>query len=365
MKTLTYLMAHNDSEAWLLATGMAVASFLALALLRRLVRTRLGQLASHTSIAWDDLLVDVLAGTRNWMLAGLSLLLALNYLDLPEALSNRLTQAIMALILLQAGLWVSQAVRFWLQRRIAARQAGDDGASATALAVAGFTIRLALWSIVLVLILDQFGFDVTTLIASLGVGGVAVALAVQNILGDLFASLSIALDKPFVIGDFIVVGDISGTVEHVGLKTTRIRNLSGEQVVMSNGDILSSRIRNFKRLQERRIAFAFGVQYDTPADTLEAIPGMVKAIVEAVDEARFDRAHFRAFGASSLDFEVVYYVTTADYARYMDVQQTINLALVRQFAGHDIAFAFPTRTIHVASVPAPTGNPPVADAAPA
>ena len=214
----------------------------------------------------------------------------------------------MGRVCLQAGLWASQAVRFWLARRAAARE--PDGAGAT-------------------------------------------ALAVWNILGDLFASLSIALDKPFVIGDFIVVGDIAGTVEHVGVKTTRIRNLSGEQVVMANGDLLASRIRNFKRLQERRIAFRFGVLYDTPPELLEVIPALVREAIDGIDDARFDRAHLHAFGASSLDFEVVYFVTTADYARFMDVQQAINLALLRGFAARGIAFAFETRTVHVASMPGP------------
>lgn len=353
MTALRHILENNDTAAFLLAITVAVAGFLALSLLRRLVRSRLGALVAGTAFKWDDLVVDVLGSTRNWALAGLSLLLALAYLDLPEGFARRTTQALMALVFLQAGLWASQAVRFWLARRAAAREPDDDGASTTALAVAGFTVRLALWSIVLILILDQFGFDVTTLIASLGVGGVAVALAVQNILGDLFASLSIALDKPFVIGDFIVVGDIAGTVEHVGVKTTRIRNLSGEQVVMANGDLLASRIRNFKRLQERRIAFRFGVLYDTPPELLEVIPALVREAIDGIDDARFDRAHLHAFGASSLDFEVVYFVTTADYARFMDVQQAINLALLRGFAARGIAFAFETRTVHVASMPGP------------
>ncbi len=351
MKALEHILQNNGANAFLLAAAVAIASFVALLALRRLVRTRLMSLASRTALAWDDLLVEVLGSTRNWMLAGISLLLALIYLDLPDTLSNRLTQAVMGLVFLQCGLWASHAVRFWLEHRMTARGAEDDGSSATALAVAGFTLRLALWSIVVILVLDQFGFDVTTLIASLGVGGVAVALAVQNILGDLFASLSIALDKPFVIGDFIAVGDIAGTVEYVGLKTTRIRSLSGEQVVMANGDMLGSRIRNFKRLQERRIAFKFGVLYETPADTLEAIPALVRGIVESVAETRFDRAHFQGFGASSLDFEVVYYVTSADYARFMDIQQAINLAMVRRFEERGIGFAFPTSTVHIASLP--------------
>jgi len=204
---------------------------------------------------------------------------------------------------------------------------------------------------------DNLGFNVTTLVASLGIGGVAVALAVQNILGDLFASLSIALDKPFVIGDFIVVDDIAGTVEHVGLKTTRVRSLSGEQVVFSNADLLKSRIHNYKRLYERRVLFGFGVLYRTPPEQLAAIPPMVREIITGQVGTRFDRAHFKGFGASSLDFEVVYFVLDPDYNRYMDIQQAINLELVNRFAAAGVEFAFPTRTVHIEALPTATAEP--------
>jgi small-conductance mechanosensitive channel len=189
--------------------------------------------------------------------------------------------------------------------------------------------------------------DVTALVAGMGIGGIAVALALQNILGDLFASLSIVLDKPFVIGDFIIVGELMGGVEKIGLKTTRVRSLSGEQLIFSNSDLLNSRIRNYKRMQERRIPFGFGVTYQTTPDQLEAIPALIKSIIECEEGLRFDRAHFKGFGESSYDFEVVYYINTPDYNAYMDAQQTINLALCRGFAERGIEFAYPTRTIHM------------------
>ena len=205
--------------------------------------------------------------------------------------------------------------------------------------------------VVLLLALDNLGVDITALVAGLGVGGIAVALAVQNILGDLFASLSIVLDKPFEVGDFIVVGEFLGTVENVGLKTTRVRSLGGEQLVFANSDLLGARVRNYKRMQERRILFRFGVLYQTPPDQLEQIPVMVREIIEALPEVRFDRAHFFTFGDSSYDFEVVYWMQTPEYNRYMDTQQAINLALVRRFAEADIDFAYPTRTLFVEKMP--------------
>lgn len=212
---------------------------------------------------------------------------------------------------------------------------------------ATFFGRLALWAAVLLLVLDNLGVQVTTLLAGLGIGGVAVALALQSILGDLFASVSILVDKPFEIGDFIIVGDLMGTVEHIGLKSTRVRSLSGEQIIFGNTDLLGSRIRNFKRMYERRVVFSIGVTYDTPYAKVAAIPGWIRALVEAQPDVRFDRAHLAKFGPSSLDYEVVYFVKRADYNLYMDRQQSIHLALLRRFEEEGVAFAFPTQTLHV------------------
>jgi small-conductance mechanosensitive channel len=191
------------------------------------------------------------------------------------------------------------------------------------------------------------GIDITALVAGLGVGGIAVALAAQNILGDLFASWSIVLDKPFLVGDFIIIDGYSGTVEHIGLKTTRLRSLTGEQLIFSNSDLLKCRIRNYKRMQERRIVFSFGVLYETPLEKLKEIPGIVKDIITSIENTRFDRAHFASYGNYSLNFEVVYYVLSSDYTVYMDIQQKINLALFEEFQKKDIVFAYPTQTIYV------------------
>lgn len=352
MSAIYYILEHNPPQNFWFVIAQAVALFFVLMAVRRQVRTRLADFARTSRIPWNSLLVEVLGATRTWMLAGVSVLVAILNLDVPEDFSRGVSRLVMAMFFLQVGLWGNRGAQTWMERRTAARLAVADGAAATSMAVLGFIIRLVLWSVVFILILDHLGFNVTALVASLGIGGVAVALAVQNILGDLFASLSIALDKPFVVGDFIIVDDVLGTVEYVGLKTTRIRSLSGEQIVMPNGDLLKSRIRNYKRMQQRRIVFAFGVTYDTPADKLERLPGIVREAVDGQEDTRFDRAHLKGFGDSSLDFEVVYFVQVADYNRYMDIQQGINLALVRRFAAEGVSFAFPTRTVHVASQPA-------------
>jgi small-conductance mechanosensitive channel len=219
-------------------------------------------------------------------------------------------------------------------------------ATSTALTFVG---KLVLWSVALLLVLENLNFDVSALVASLGVGGIAVALAAQNILGDLFASLSILFDKPFVVGDFIFVGDMMGTVEKVGLKTTRVRSLFGEQLVFSNNDLLSSRIKNYKRMEERRVVFTLGVTYQTNAEQLELIPGIIKETIENQEKVRFDRSHFKGYGDFALLFETVYWVTDPDYNLYMDIQQRINLELFRHFEEQGIEFAYPTQTIHLAA----------------
>jgi small-conductance mechanosensitive channel len=204
--------------------------------------------------------------------------------------------------------------------------------------------------VVALLALDNIGVNITALVAGLGIGGVAVALALQNILGDLFASLAIALDEPFVVGDFLAVGDILGTVESIGIKSTRLRSISGEQVVICNDDLIGSRVHNFGRMRERRDQFVLNLAYETPAEQLEAVPALVRDIVEAGggERVRFDRCHFSALGPHSLDFECVFFVLTADYLTLMEVRQSINLALVREFARRGIEFAYPTQKLYLA-----------------
>ena len=237
----------------------------------------------------------------------------------------------------------------WLLVRWEKTVGGGAGSPTAAGSLTGlrWLILLVAYALILLLALQNSGVDVTSLIAGLGIGGIAVALAMQNILGDLFASLTIALDKPFVIGDFIVVGSEMGTVEHVGLKTTRVRSLSGEQLVFGNADLLSSRVRNYKRMSERRVVFGFGVVYATPPETLEAINTIVRSAVEAQSNVRFDRCHFHRFGASSLDFEAVYYINSPDYNAHMDAQQAVHLSIARAFRDQSIEFAFPTQTLYL------------------
>ena len=339
-------VAGNSLLRWLLAASMALALVIVVSVVRRLLRQRLGRLADGATSRLPGLALDLVQSTRLWLVAPLAILVAAQLLQFPPRIERILLHATTVVLLLQVALWGNRVLLYVLSHNIE-RRLDHDAAGTTTLTVVGFIGRFVLWSVITLLILGNLGFDVTGLVAGLGIGGIAVALAAQNILGDLFASLSIALDKPFLIGDFIIVGDKMGTVEHIGIKTTRIRSLGGEQIVFANTDLLNNAIRNYKRMNERRVVFTFGVVYETDQAKLSDIPAMVRDIVESQNKARFDRAHFKEFGDFALNYEVVYYVLDADYNVYMDLQQAINLALFRRLAEAGIEFAYPTQKLYV------------------
>lgn len=335
----------NNLYSWSSALAVALGAVLAALLAKELLLRALRTIAARTRSDLDDIALAVLSSTGKLFIGAIALYAGAQMLALPPKAAALVQSVSMVALFLQAALWGDLAVKEWLER-YRTRAAGENAASTTSTAALGFVVRAAIWLVMALMILDNFGVDITTLVASLGIGGIAVALALQNILGDLFSSLSIVLDKPFVVGDFITVDGVSGTVEYVGLKTTRIRALGGEQIVFSNSDMLKARIHNYKRMQTRRIAFTIGATYETAPEKVRDLPRMLAEIVKRQDGVSFDRAHFKGFGPSSLDFEIVYIVNSADYQIYMDVQQAINLDLLACFARESIAFAYPTQTIH-------------------
>ncbi len=344
LPNITEYGSHRD---WLIAACVAVGVYFGLRLIGFVITRYISSMAKRESIETDDFVAQAfISRTKPSFLLIFALYAGCLYLRLPKQ-TDRLV-GVMALIalFLQFGFWGNGIITYWFSQR-AKKKAEEDPGSASAYSVINFLSKAALWSLIIILLLDNLGVDITAFIAGLGIGGVAVALAVQNILGDLFASISIALDKPFVVGDFIIIDDLMGTVEHIGIKTTRVHSLSGEQLIFSNNDLLKSRIRNFKRMYERRVLFQIGVTYETPYEKVAAIPTMIKEIIESLDQTRFDRAHFFKYGDFALIFEVVYYVLVPDYNVYMDRQQSINLAIYRRFAEEGIEFAYPTQTVHL------------------
>lgn len=348
MKNLQRFIEQNSTEQLLTALALAVGAFIVLYVARALLTRKLKQWSQRSSTQWDDLLADVVGATHNLMLAGISVLIGLHNLTLSPKLEQIISHGFTLILISQVGFWGHRAIRGWRTLQIRRSQESENGAAAMNYGVIAFLGEMALWIVLILMILDNLGVNITTLVASLGIGGIAVALAVQNILGDLFASLSIALDKPFVAGDFIIIDTAMGTVKQVGLKTTRIQSLTGEELILSNADLLKSRIRNMKRMEERRIVFQIGLVFGTSSEKLRKANEIIADTVRSQPNARLDRAHFKAIGASSLDFEVVYYVLTPDYNQYMDTQQAINLTLIERLEAEGIEFAFPTQTLHIA-----------------
>jgi len=335
---------HNTLVQWLMAAGIALLSWIILRIAIAVVLRRLGKWAERSTTDWDDALLAAGRAIRGWFLLALALYLGFLSLTLPAEFGQVVQSLVIIAVLVQGALCGNVLVSCVIEHYSRAKLE-ENAAAVTTMSALGFLAKVALWSIVLLLVMDNLGIDVTALIAGLSVGGIAISLAAQSVLGDLLASLSIVFDKPFVLGDFIIVGDCMGSVEHIGLKTTRLRSISGEQLIFPNGDLLGSRIHNYKRMQQRRIVFTVGVTYETPQQKLPEISRWLEAIVSAQQDIRFDRAHFKSFGDFALIYEVVYYVLTSDYLRYMDVQQAINLAIAEKFAAEGVEFAYPTNRV--------------------
>jgi small-conductance mechanosensitive channel len=341
---LEKVIYHNRVKDWLLAVAITFIVYVLTSLTKHVLKKKLNSFAAGTISLWDDLIAELAGRFHVVFFLILSIYVGSLKISLPAAANNILKIAFIFVSLVQVAILASYTIEFWIEHY--RKQKIETNAEAvTTLTSVGFVLRLMIWVILILIALQNIGVNISTFIAGLGIGGIAVALAAQNILGDLFASFVIVLDKPFVIGDFIIVNEYLGAVERIGLKTTKIRSLSGEQLVFSNTDLLKSRIRNFKRMYERRVVFTIGVLYQTPYEKLSEIPKMIRNIIESKGAVRFDRAHFKEYGDYSLKFEVVYWVHSPDYNIYMDIQQAINLDIYKQFQDAGIEFAYPTQTL--------------------
>lgn len=311
------------------------------------VLNRLKKLAEKTETSWDDFIIEII---QRRVIPYLYLLfIGLGAKALPWGqLADQIVDKVLVVMLTYTLIMIGTALikKIIHDKEIKALHENQK----TAFKGLYPALNTLIWIIGIIFLLDNFGLDITAVVTGLGIGGVAVALAAQAILGDLFSYFAILLDRPFELGDFIIIGDIMGTVEHIGLKTTRIRSLSGEQVIFANHDLTSSRVRNYKRMFQRRVVFRFGIIYETPIEKVEMVPGLIRNAIEQQADVRFDRSHFFQFGAYSLDFEAVYFVLDGDYNHYMDVQQAINFALMKLLKQEGIVFAYPTQVIYTTPV---------------
>ena len=342
----------NAIRDYAIAAGVAAGLLLAILLFRLYLLRKLRKLADRTETKLDDILVHMAEHTRKWTVLLVALFLGSLRLELSAELTSVARVIAVVAALFQVGLWAAGGLRFAANSYRDRKEAEGDTSGVGPIVLMSIIGRAVVWVLIGLLVLGNLGVNVTALVAGLGIGGIAVALALQSILADLFASVSIMLDKPFQVGDLLVVGDAWGYVENIGVRTTRIRSLGGEQLIYANNELLRMKISNYQRLHERRAVFTIGVTYQTPAALLETIPELLEQIVTASDDTRFDRSHFKSFGDSALIFEVAYYVTAAEYVTFMNVQQRINFAIVREFESRAISIAYPTRSLFVTQVAA-------------
>jgi small-conductance mechanosensitive channel len=341
----------SDGKAWIfqpavlnffLVLGIAVVSYILLRMVMRFFITRSVDLLSRSKGRWGRYGAEVFRHTSRLLIAAMAVQIGLALVDLGPEWDNRVSHIWFLVLALQLGLWIDAATVMWKTETIETRVDRENQLTVT---IVSLLVRTSIWAVVLLSVLANLGVNITALVASLGIGGIAIALALQTLLGDLFASASIGFDKPFRTGDFIVFNDVAGTIEYIGLKTTRIRSLSGEQIICGNTNLLQQIIHNYKRMNERRVVFFLAISFRTPVAKARQIPGLIKEIIESIDKTRFDRAHLFKFDDYSMRFEVVYYVLSSDYNIYMDIQQNVNFTLLEELDKREIRFAMPVRSI--------------------
>lgn len=337
----------NTGYAYAIALGTFVLGIIILTIFKKIVLSRLKKWSEKTETTVDDFLVRGIEKSVVPVLYLIIFYFAVKSLTLPGETVNILDKIIIILATFFFIRVITSTLKYSLNSYVKRKTPEEADAERRVKQIKGITLILSfvIWSVGFVFLLDNLGFEISAVIAGLGIGGIAIALAAQAILGDLFSYFVIFFDRPFEIGDFIVLGDFVGTIEYIGIKTTRIRSLSGEQVVVSNTDLTNSRIRNFKRMERRRVVFKLGVIYQTTSKQLAEIPEIVKNIIVEQADAVFDRGHFQSYGDFSLNFEFVYYVLSSDYNKYMDIQQSINLKVYEAFEKQGIEFAYPTQTL--------------------
>ncbi|MCD5396299.1 MAG: mechanosensitive ion channel family protein [Candidatus Pacebacteria bacterium] len=324
--------------ALVVVLGVLVAS----KIFQFLVLRHFKRLAERTKTDIDDLFIEILKKVRPPFYFFLAVYFGLKVLEIVAWLDKILTSILIAWVIYLAILAFQSVIDYIIKKK-----AKEDKTTESAFQLLGKILKGVLWGIGLLFILSNLGVNITSLVAGLGIGGIAVAFALQNILEDLFSSFAIYFDKPFRVGDYIIVGQHKGAVEKIGIKTTRLRSVHGEEVVISNRALTNAEIQNFGRVKERRALFKIGVIYETPQEKLEKIPEIIQKIIEEKEMTRFDRVHFVEYGDFSLNFEISFYVETSDYKTFLDIQQKILFKIREEFQKQGIEFAYPTQTVYL------------------
>jgi len=347
---LTYAIGNNSVKDYLVALAVFVLAIIALKIFKYVIINKLKKITAKTKTELDDLLIKNVDRVGWPLYLLLSLYIALKFIQIPDFIDTALYYVILVVVTYYVIRGIQDVIDYGTHKLVLKKQEEEKEADTSVIDLLSKILKGALWGVALILILSNLGYDISALIAGLGIGGIAVAFALQNVLGDIFASFSMYFDKPFKVGDFIIVGDDLGVVKRIGIKTTRLQSLWGQETVISNRELTSTRVNNYKKMEKRRIHFTFGVVYETPTKKLKKILEIIKDIFDKIELVDLDRVHFKEFGDFSLNFEVAYYVDTGDYNKYMDAQQEINFAIKEQFEKDGIEFAYPTQTVFVSKI---------------
>ncbi|GAB2995042.1 mechanosensitive ion channel family protein [Cyclobacterium sediminis] len=342
---LNFEFWNNTTQDYLIALGIIVIGILIVRIFKKTILQKIKSLTEKTATNLDDFLLEAI---EKFVIPALYISIVffgIRTLTISEGFRAILANAHKVILAYYIVRLVSSVLILLLKTWVREQENGEEKVKQIGGII--LIINVLIWGLGILFLFDNLGYNVTAIVTGMGIGGIAVALAAQNILGDLFNYFVIFFDRPIEIGDFIVIDDKNGVVEKIGIKTTRVKTLSGEQLVIANSDLTSSRIHNYKKMQRRRILFSVGVSYETNNEDLKRIPIILKEIVNHQQPITFDRAHFKEFGDSSLNFEVVYYIEDAAYNTYMDIQQQINFEIFDRFLEMGISIAFPTRTLYV------------------
>ncbi|MCK4782019.1 mechanosensitive ion channel family protein [Candidatus Parcubacteria bacterium] len=333
------------TQEHILALGVFVATVIALKIFKHFIIAKLKKLAEKTSTELDDLLIKIIENIGWSFYFFLPLYIASQFIQVPEFIAAVLYYAVFISVAYYVIKGCQDLIDYGAKKIILEKRKEEAGVDTGVIDILTKVLKGALWGVAVVIILSNFGYDVSALIAGLGIGGIAIAFALQNILVDIFSSVSIYFDKPFQVGDFIIVGTDMGVVKKIGIKSTRLQTLQGEELVVSNKELTEARIHNYKKMEKRRIIFGFGVTYEISTEKLKRIPNIIKEIIAKAELAEIDRVHFKEFGDSSLNFEIVYYLNSSNYVDYMNTQQEMNFAIKERFEQEGIEMAYPTQTI--------------------
>ena len=336
----------NTVSDYILAFSAFHVCLILLKIFKELIHIKLKKISEKTDNKFDDLLVSIIDVKWPFYFV-LSLYLCLWFIKVPDILSQTIHYLLLFVLTYYAAKGIQHTISYVVHKIISEQDEAEIEKDTAVIDLIGKIAKVIVWIVAVLFIISNLGYDISTLLAGLGIGGIAIAFALQNVLSDIFASFSIYLDRPFVVGDYIVVGADSGVVQKIGIKSTRVQTLQGEELIISNKELTETRVNNFKKLEKRRVVFSIGVAYETTSKKLKEIPTLIENIIKKIEKTEFVRAHFTKFGDSSLLFEVVYNANSGDFTEHRDIKQKINLAIKEILEKKKINIAYPTQTLYV------------------